>query len=96
MITAIVSFLAFLFIAAATVVAQVMFVIYRNTVNDTIPEFNVQASLGKTIFVFSWIATAAAAAAFIGFYFGICCGTGESRRWNRRGVEKEVPLEYRS
>lgn len=95
-ITAIVSFLAFLFIAAATVVAQVMFVIYRNAINNTITEFNVQASLGSAMFAFSWIATAAAAAAFIGFFFGICCGTGESRRWSRRGVEKEVPLEFRS
>jgi len=90
-ITTIVSFLAFLFVAAATVVAQVMFAIYRNAINNSITQFNVQASLGTTMFAFGWAATAAAAAAFIGFLFGICCGTGESRRWRRRG-EKDMLL----
>jgi len=90
-ITTIVSFLAFLFVAAATVVAQVMFAMYRNAINNSITQFNVQASLGTTMFAFGWAATAAAAAAFIGFLFGICCGTGESRRWRRRG-EKDMLL----
>lgn len=88
-ITTIVAFLAFLFVAAATIVAQVMFIIYRNVINDSITEFNVEASLGTTMFAFSWVATVATALALIGFLFGICCGTGESRRWRRRG-EKDV------
>lgn len=78
-----VSFLAFLFIGAATLVAQILFLIYRNVVNNTITELNVSASLGTTIFIFSWTATAAALAAFFGFMFGICCGTGERRRSKR-------------
>jgi hypothetical protein len=81
------SFLAFIFIGAATLVAQILFLIYRNVINDTITEFNVSASLGTTIFGFSWTATAAALVAFFGFMFGICCGTREKRGFRR--VEKD-------
>ena len=76
-VTTFVSFLAFLFIAAATLVAQIMFVIYRNVINGTIAQLNVSASLGTAMFAFSWTASAAALVAFIGFMFGICCGTGQ-------------------
>jgi hypothetical protein len=75
-VSTIISFLAFLFILAATLVAQIMFVIYRNVINGTIIELNVSASLGTTMFAFSWTASAAALVAFFGFCFGICCGTG--------------------
>src|SRR5271170_1306380 len=84
LVSTFVSFLAFLFILAATLVAQIMFVIYRNVINGTIVQLNVSASLGTAMFAFSWTASAAALVAFFGFCFGICCGTG------RRGyyVEK--------
>ena len=73
-----VSLFAFVFIGAATVVAQVMFTIYR-VINNTITELNVSASLGTAMFAFSWIATLAALIAFFGFSIGICCGTGGRR-----------------
>jgi len=75
-ITTIVSGLAFLFIIAATLVAQVIFAIYRNAINGTIAELNVSASLGTAMFAFSWTASLAALVAFVGFTCGICCGTG--------------------
>jgi len=76
-VTTIGSGLAFVFIVAATLVAQVMFVIYRNVINGSITELNVSASLGTSIFAFSWTASAAALVAFCGFTCGICCGTGK-------------------
>lgn len=78
-VTTIVSGLAFLFIIAATLVAQIMFVIYRNVINGTITQLNVSASLGTAMFAFSWTASAAALVAFVGFTCGICCGTGRAR-----------------
>ena len=93
-ITAIVSFLGLLFIAAATLVAQIMFVIYRNAVNNAIPQLNVSANLGTEMFAFSWTAVACALIAFITFTFGICCGTGENRRGWRREKYDASPVRY--
>lgn len=85
-ITTITSFLALLFIAAATLAAQIMFTIYRNVINDSIPVLNVSASLGTTIFAFTWTATACALISFFGFFFGICCGSARtsSRNWREK------------
>jgi hypothetical protein len=85
-----VSFLAFVFILGATLVAQITFIIYRNAINNTIPEFNVSATLGTTMFSFSWVASVAALAAFFGFLIGICCGTGKRRY---RGAKYEGVIE---
>ena len=81
-----VSLFAFIFIGAATLVAQVMFTVYRNVINNTITELNVSASLGMAMFGLSWAATLAALIAFFGFLIGICCGTGGRR--NRAINEK--------
>jgi len=81
-ITTIVSFLALVFIFGASIVAQIMFVIYRNAINNTIPVFNVSATLGTEMFAFTWTAVACALVSFFGFLFGICCG---SARVYRRG-----------
>jgi SUR7/PalI family len=89
-ITTIVSFLAFLFITASTFVAQIMFIIYRNVINDQITVFNVSASLGTAMFAFSWTASVCALIATVLFMFGICCGTGATRYdkgYTRRGVK---------
>ena len=93
-ITTIVSFLGLLFVAAATLVAQVMFIIYRNAINNAITQLNVSADLGTTMFALSWTAVAAALIAFIGFTFGICCGTGEHRRGWRREKYDASPVRY--
>jgi hypothetical protein len=90
-IATIISFLAFVFIVVASIEAQIVFIIYRNAVNDNIKTFNVTASLGTTIFAFTWIASIAAFAAFFGFMIGICCGTDNRRyRENRFGKFRKV------
>ena len=85
------SLFAFIFIGAATLVAQVMFTIYRNVINNTITELNVSANLGTTMFSFSWTATLAALIAFFGFLIGICCGTGGRRNSVTKGKYDAVP-----
>jgi hypothetical protein len=90
-IAAFVSLFAFIFIGAATVVAQVMFTIYQNVINNTVTELNVSASLGMTMFAFSWTATIAALIAFFGFLIGICCGTGGRRSDAKREKYDVVP-----
>jgi hypothetical protein len=85
------SLFAFIFIGAATILAQVMFMIYQNVINNTISELNISASLGTAMFAFSWIATIAALIAFFGFLIGICCGTGGRRSSAMREKNDTVP-----
>lgn len=68
---AILSFLAALTTTAATIIATVMFIIFRN-VFDGEPQINIKASLGKEMFAFMWIA---AGSAILGssFQIGMCC-----------------------
>jgi len=87
-VTTLLSLVALVFIAAATLVAQVIFLIYSHAINDTTQELNVKATLGTTMFAFSWVATVAAAAAFFGFLFGICCSSGDRRASRYRRGEK--------
>lgn len=76
---------------AHAIVAQVMFTIYRNAINNTITELNVSANLGTAMFSFSWTATLAALLAFFGFLIGICCGTGRRRNSATREMYDAVP-----
>ena len=95
--TTIVAFMAFLFVGAATILAQVLFLIYRNVINNaSISNFNVSASLGTTIFIFSWIATAGSLLAFVGYMFGICCGTGSRYERVPRRKRGEKPVDESS
>jgi hypothetical protein len=88
-ITTVVAFLAGLFITVATLLAQIMFIIYRNVINNTVTQLNVSANLGTTMFAFSWTAVVCSLIAFIGFLFGICCGTGDRQGRYRRGWRSE-------
>jgi hypothetical protein len=88
-ISTVVAFLAGLFITAATLLAQIMFIIYRNVINNTITQLNVDANLGTAMFAFSWTAVICSLIAFIGFLFGICCGTGDRQGRYRRGWRSE-------
>jgi SUR7/PalI family len=87
-----VSFLAIVFWGAATILAQITFIIYRDAINNTITQLNVSAKLGTTMFAFSWVAAVCVFVAFFGFCFGSCCGTGESGS-RRRGWRREKYYE---
>lgn len=77
----ILSFLALLFTAGASVIATVMFVIFRNTF-DGAADLNIQAELGVPMIAFVWIATAFNLMGFlmqIGTCCGVCCCTGRRK-----------------
>lgn len=66
------TFLALLFTVGASVIATVMFVIFRNTF-ESAPQLNIQASLGKPMLVSMWIAVGFNLMGFL-VQFGTCCG----------------------
>jgi hypothetical protein len=66
------TFLALLFTAGGSVIATVMFVIFRNTF-ESATEVNIQASLGKPMLAFMWIAVGFNLVGFL-MQFGTCCG----------------------
>jgi len=80
MITTFVSLVSLIFVGAASILAQVGYIVYRNTINDVVSQWGVRAELGTAIFAFSWAASVCALLAFIGFAFGMCCGTGDRPR----------------
>lgn len=89
----IVAFLAALFTTVATVIATVMFIIFRNTFAGA-AEFNIQASIGQEMFAFMWIATGFNLIGLIiqlGTCCGVCCCTGrrKAERISRIAVEND-------
>ena len=77
----ILSFLALLFTAGASVIATVMFVIFRNTFRGA-ADLNIEARLGSPMMAFMWIATGFNLIGFlmqIGTCCGVCCCTGRRK-----------------
>ncbi len=77
----ILSFVALLFTGAASAVATVMFVIFRNTFSGA-ANFNIEAHLGVPMFAFMWIATGFNFVGFlmqVGTCCGVCCCTGRRK-----------------
>ncbi|KAK5461162.1 hypothetical protein LTS15_003225 [Exophiala xenobiotica] len=78
------TFAALLFTAAASVIATVMFVIFRDKFSGA-ADLNIEAYLGKPMLAFMWVATGLNLVGFlmqIGTCCGVCCCTG------RRKAEK--------
>jgi hypothetical protein len=89
----IVAFLAALFTTVATVIATVMFVIFRNTFAGA-ADLNIEAHIGSEMYAFMWIA---AGFNLIGFFMqigtccGVCCCTGRKKaeRLSRHAIETQ-------
>lgn len=85
----------------AAIIAQILFVIVRNVINDNIQDLNVEASLGTTLFALIWVAAGASILSFFLLTFTICCcapgsnGGRRSRRRERELAEKEAQLASR-
>ena len=87
----IITFLAALFTTIGTVVATVMFVIFRNVFAEYASGINIGASLGKQMFAFMWIATAMDLVGFIwslGNFCAVCCCSGK-RKARKQGLVDE-------
>jgi hypothetical protein len=86
---AILAFLNALIVTAASVIATVMFIIFRNTITG-VAELNIGAKIGITIFVFMWIASAFTIFAWL-VQMGLCCCCASRRdikTGRKRGSEK--------
>ncbi|KAF1940808.1 integral membrane protein [Clathrospora elynae] len=91
---AILAFLNALFVTVATVVATVMFIIFRNTIGG-VAELNIEAKIGTTMFAFMWVASAFAIFAWL-FQMGMCCCCASRRdvkKGKKRGNEKAYQLD---
>jgi hypothetical protein len=86
---AIIAFLNALVVTVASVIATVMFIIFRNTITG-VAELNIGAEIGTTVFVFMWIASAFAIFAWL-VQMGLCCCCASRRdvkTGRKRGSEK--------
>jgi hypothetical protein len=86
---AIFAFLNALIVTVASVIATVMFIIFRNTITR-VAELNIGAEIGITIFVFMWIASAFTIFAWL-VQMGLCCCCASRRdvkTGRKRGSEK--------
>ena len=90
--TSIVAFLSAACNVVAAVIAQVLFVIVRNVINNNIEDLNVEASLGTTLFALIWVAAGASLVTFVLLLFTICCCSPGDRKRRDRHVEKEAQL----
>jgi hypothetical protein len=91
---AILTFLNALFCTVASVVATVMFVIFRNVIGS-VAALNISAEIGKTMFALMWVASAFSIFAWL-VQTGLCC-CGASRRdvrtGRKRGNEKAYEMQ---
>ncbi|EXJ64949.1 hypothetical protein A1O7_01288 [Cladophialophora yegresii CBS 114405] len=89
----ILTFGALLLTAAASVIATVMFVIFRNQFQGA-ADLNIHARLGRPMFAFMWIATGLNLVGFlmqVGTCCGVCCCTG--RRKAERRSQRQSQLD---
>lgn len=91
---AILTFLNALFVTVASIVATVMFVIFRNVISS-VNELNISASIGNYLFGFMWTASAFAIFAWL-FQTGLCCccaSRRDVRTGRKRGNEKAYTMD---
>lgn len=89
----ILTFVNALLITAATIVASVMFIIFRNVIGS-VAELNIQARLGVKMWTFMWIATAFAIFTWL-IQTGMCCCCA-SRRDVKIGRKKGSEKAYKA
>jgi hypothetical protein len=91
---AILAFLNALFVTVASVIATVMFIIFRNTIGG-VAELNIEADIGTTMFAFMWVASAFSIFAWL-VQMGLCCCCASRRdvkKGKKRGNEKAYHMD---
>jgi len=94
---AIFTFLTALFTTAASIIATVMFVIFRNVIGS-VAEINIGASIGNKMFAFMWVASAFSILAWL-IQTGLCCCCASRRdvkTGRKRGNEKAYAINGNS
>ncbi|OKL56634.1 hypothetical protein UA08_08198 [Talaromyces atroroseus] len=97
-ITSLISGVAFLFTAAASITATALFAVYTGVFNSDLKQYDIHGSMGKNIFVATWFATAFAFAGIFFWLMSSCCCAARSpyhgnHRRNRVMAEK-APYTY--
>ncbi|KAJ9220947.1 hypothetical protein DTO207G8_2643 [Paecilomyces variotii] len=97
-ITSLVSTVSLLFTIAASVTATAMYVVLTNAFNKELKSYGITGSMGRNMYVTTWLAVAFSLAASLFWMLSSCCCSGSSPRGNRRnrgvvGAEK-APYTY--
>jgi hypothetical protein len=98
-VTTLFALLAFLFTAAASITSTVLFSIFKSSLGTTLKAYGISLSMGKNIYVATWLAVAFSLGALIFWTFSVCCCSGRSpyghRNNNTRGITAEkAPYTY--
>ncbi|KAF2002720.1 hypothetical protein P154DRAFT_136094 [Amniculicola lignicola CBS 123094] len=91
---AILTFLNALFVTAASIVATVMFIIFKNVIGS-VAEINITAEIGTTMFGFMWVASAFAIITWL-VQMGMCCCCASRRdvkKGKKRGNKKAYQMD---
>ncbi|KAF1839223.1 integral membrane protein [Decorospora gaudefroyi] len=94
LVVAILAFLNAIFVTVGSVIATVMFIIFRNTIGS-VAELNISAEIGTTMFAFMWVASAFAIFAWL-VQMGLCCCCASRRdvkKGRKRGNEKAYHMD---
>lgn len=99
LVTSIVSGVAFLFTIAASVTATAMFAVLTGTFNSALKQYGMHGSMGKNIYVATWIASAFALGGSLFWLLSSCCCSGRSpyhgdRRRGRGITAEKAPYTY--
>ncbi|OJJ35605.1 hypothetical protein ASPWEDRAFT_40815 [Aspergillus wentii DTO 134E9] len=82
-VTSLVSAVAFFFTAAASVTSTALFATLTGTFNSALKQYNIHGSMGKNIYVATWLAVAFALGASLFWTISTCCCSGRSPYNNR-------------
>ncbi|KAJ5888302.1 hypothetical protein N7495_008343 [Penicillium taxi] len=97
-VTTLVAAVAFLFTAAASITATVLFSIFKGSLGKTLEAYGIYLSMGKHIYATTWLAVVFSLGALMFWTLSVCCCSGRSpynHRERSRGVTAEkAPYTY--
>lgn len=99
-VTSIISGVAFIFTLAASVTATAMFAVFTGTFDTALKQYHIHGSMGKNIYVATWIATAFALCGTMFWLFSSCCCAARSPYHGDRGsmrgrvMAEKTPYTY--
>ncbi|KAF3386761.1 SUR7 family protein pun1 [Penicillium rolfsii] len=92
-VTTLVALVAFLFTAAASITSTVLFSIFKSSLGTTLKAYGIRLSMGKNIYVATWLAVAFSLGALIFWTFSVCCCSGRSPYGHRNNNPRSITAE---
>ncbi|PWY91218.1 hypothetical protein BO70DRAFT_358663 [Aspergillus heteromorphus CBS 117.55] len=92
-VTSLVSAVAFVFTAAASVTSTAMFAVLKGVFEADLKKYGITGSMGKNIYVATWLAVAFALGACLFWVFSSCCCSGRSPYNHRNRAPRGVMAE---